>query len=539
MEDGSDKAQNSEKSSSLSSSEHGSSKDNQTEQVEPEQVVLEKKVGLLGSIGLVVGVIIGSGIFISPTGVAEGAGSVGLSLVLWAVGGLVTMFAGLSMAELGTMITKSGGEYIYIKMTLCDWLAYLWTWSQCYLLKPATQAVVSITCAEYILVPIFQDECGAPPEAYTKMLAAVLVLMIALMNVWSVRLAASVQFVFTVAKVIALCIIIVGGMVNMANGKLEYLKTGFEGTNTNPGQIMLGLYSAMFAYDGWNNLNAVIEEVINPAWTLPVSMYIGIPLITILYMLTNISYFTVMNVDGLLDSDAVAMTWAKAVIPSVSWIIPLSVAMSTFGGVNGGFFAVGRLYYTAARESHQPQILSYIQVKRLTPMPAMIVNVPFVFPLVVFIFSVAMVIIPIATAPQMEFLYATIVMLAGFIFYFPFVLCRVKPTCMNNFAIVRMKNTLPRLLDDYTVILSLTQLHRRVMDFLEDKNVQHIDWPAMLRKLNPIENIWSEISHGLNNMPNPPTNVAELTQAVVDIWRDIPDQISIQRRPHEVLNCLA
>ncbi|KAK2145671.1 hypothetical protein LSH36_664g00029 [Paralvinella palmiformis] len=369
--------------------------------VKVENVALERKVGLLSSIGLIVGIIIGSGIFISPTGVAEGAGSVGLSLILWGIGGIIT-----------------------------------------------------------------------------------LLVVVAVINITSVRLAANIQVIFLIAKVLALVIIIIGGIVNMINGKLEYIQSGFDGTSTNPGQIMLGLYSAMFAYDGWNNLNFVMDEVINPAWTLPMAMYIGMPLVIVLYMLTNVSYLTVMDVPTLVNSPAVAMTWAERVIPQVSWLIPVSVAMSAFGGFNGSIFTVGRLFYTAAKGGHMPKIVSYIHIKRITPMPAIMITTfftifysllgqvtalidflsfaiwlfygvtmttflvmrfkepfrsmtrpykaPIVFPIIVLLFSVAMVVIPIATAPQIEFLYATVIMLAGFIFYFPFIYFKVKVPCMNK-----------------------------------------------------------------------------------------------------------
>ena len=108
------------------------------------------------------------------------------------------------------------------------------------------------------------------------------------------------------------------------------------------GNIAIAFYSGLWAYDGWNNLNYVTEEIINPKRNLPLSIIIAIPMVTLCYLLVNVSYLTVMSPSEMAISDAVAVTFGNRILGLFSWIMPLSVAVSTFGSANGTIFAAGR-----------------------------------------------------------------------------------------------------------------------------------------------------------------------------------------------------
>lgn len=132
-------------------------------------------------------------------------------------------------------------------------------------------------------------------------------MLLTVVNCYSVKLAARIQVIFTAAKLLAIGVIIVGGLVHIAKGNTEILETGFEGTSVQPGKIAIAFYNAMWAYDGWNNLNYVTEEIIEPQKNLPRAIMIGIPLVTVLYLLVNVSYFSVLTFSELLSSPAVAV----------------------------------------------------------------------------------------------------------------------------------------------------------------------------------------------------------------------------------------
>ncbi|XP_062591735.1 b(0,+)-type amino acid transporter 1-like isoform X2 [Saccostrea cucullata] len=439
---------------------------------------LQKRVGLLSGVCLIVGTMIGSGIFISPKGVLAGTGSVGLSLIVWVGCGIISLFGALSYAELGTLITKSGAEYAYLHeafgpfhKTLGAIPAFLFAWTSVLILKPALFGVVSMSFALYTTEPFF--ECG-PPDVLVKIVAIVCLFFVSAVNCYSVKLATKVQNVFTVAKLLAIAVITVGGFVYMGKGEVEEINTGFEDTIQSPSLIALAFYDGLWAYDGWNNLNYITEEIRNPTRNLPLAIMIGIPLVTLCYLLTNLSYYTVMTRAELLRSTAVAATWGDRVLGGAAVLIPIFVAMSTFGAANGSCFTGGRLTFVAAREGHLPKVLSYVHIKKFTPLPSLMIStflaavmvlmgdifalidffsftawlfygstmaallvlrytkrdakrpykVPIILPITVLCVSVYLVIAPIVNDPRIEFLYAFIFVISGLIFYVPFVVMK-------------------------------------------------------------------------------------------------------------------
>ncbi|XP_064817654.1 asc-type amino acid transporter 1-like, partial [Oncorhynchus masou masou] len=139
------------------------------------------------------------------------------------------------------------------------------------------------------------------------------------------------------------------------------------------GQIALAFLQASFAFSGWNFLNYVTEEVVEPRKNLPRAIYISIPLVTLVYTLTNIAYFSSMTPEELLASNAVAVTFGEKLLGVFSWVMPISVALSTFGGINGYLFTSSRLCFSGAREGHLPYLLAMIHLKNCTPIPALLV----------------------------------------------------------------------------------------------------------------------------------------------------------------------
>eukprot|EP00057_Strongylocentrotus_purpuratus_P025154 XP_011679628.1 PREDICTED: b(0,+)-type amino acid transporter 1 isoform X2 [Strongylocentrotus purpuratus] len=450
------------------------------------KVTMKRQMSLLSGIALIVGTMIGSGIFISPKGVLRQTESVGMSLVIWVLCGVLSTIGALCYAELGTLIPKSGGEYSYILDTFGSPLAFLFAWVSTLLIKPSSVAIISLSFAEYVAAPFFGGECD-PPDTIIKLCAAVCVILIVVVNCASVKLATGVQNVFTVAKLLALVIIIIVGFIQLAQGNTQYLdpKISFQGSTANVAAYGIAFYQGLWAYDGWNQLNYVTEELINPYRNLPLAIIIGIPMVTVLYLLVNISYFTVMSPEELLQSSAVAVTYADRTLGPMAWIMPVFVAMSTFGAANGSVFTSGRLAYVAAREGHMVEVLSMVHVKRFTPFPAMIftailsiamllpsdfdtlvnyfsfaawmfygitvsallylrykwpdahrpIKVPIVLPIIVLIAAVYLVIAPIIEEPALEFLYAFLFILSGLIFYLPFVFYKKELGCMKYLTV--------------------------------------------------------------------------------------------------------
>ncbi|XP_076338073.1 large neutral amino acids transporter small subunit 2-like isoform X2 [Tachypleus tridentatus] len=333
-------------------------------------VKLGKELGLLNGIALIVGIIVGSGIFVSPRGVLQEAGSIGMALIVWISCGVISMLGALCYAELGTAIPKSGGDYAYIYEAFGPLPAFLFLWVAVLIIMPVGSAIAALTFANYILEPFFPD-CAPPPNG-VRLIAAVVICLLLFVNCYSVKLAASVQDVFTFAKIIALIIIIVAGLVHIGMGNTHNFQNTFEGTTTEPGYIALAFYSGIFSYSGWNYLNFVTEELKDPYRNLPRAIYISLPLVTVVYVMTNVAYFAVLSPHEILSSNAVAVTFGERMLGVMAWVMPVSVALSTFGGLNGGIFASSRLFYVGAREGQLPAFLAMINTSYFTPMSSLL-----------------------------------------------------------------------------------------------------------------------------------------------------------------------
>ncbi|XP_066537370.1 solute carrier family 7 member 8a [Hoplias malabaricus] len=336
-------------------------------------VALKKEIGLVSACGIIVGNIIGSGIFVSPKGVLENASSVGLALIVWIITGVITAIGALCYAELGVTIPKSGGDYSYVKDIFGGLAGFLRLWIAVLVIYPTNQAVIALTFSNYVLQPLFPT-CF-PPENGLRLLAAICLLLLTWVNCASVRWATRVQDVFTAGKLLALILIIIMGIVQICKGEYYWLEpvNAFEPfQDYDVGLIALAFLQGSFAYGGWNFLNYVTEELVDPYVNLPRAIFISIPLVTFVYVFANIAYVTAMSPQELLASNAVAVTFGEKLLGVMSWIMPISVALSTFGGVNGSLFTSSRLFFAGARERHLPSLLAMIHVKRCTPIPALL-----------------------------------------------------------------------------------------------------------------------------------------------------------------------
>lgn len=336
-------------------------------------VGLKKEIGLVSACGIIVGNIIGSGIFVSPKGVLENAGSVGLALLVWIITGLITAVGALCYAELGVTIPKSGGDYSYVKDIFGGLAGFLRLWIAVLVIYPTNQAVIALTFANYVLHPLFPT-CLVP-EGGLRLLAGVCLLLLTWVNCASVRWATRVQDVFTAGKLLALALIIIMGIVQICKGQYYWLEPrhAFEAfAPVDVGTVALAFLQGSFAYGGWNFLNYVTEELVDPYRNLPRAIFISIPLVTFVYVFANVAYVTAMSPQELLASNAVAVTFGEKLLGVMAWIMPISVALSTFGGVNGSLFTSSRLFFAGAREGHLPSLLAMIHMQRCTPIPALL-----------------------------------------------------------------------------------------------------------------------------------------------------------------------
>ncbi|KAF9415955.1 hypothetical protein HW555_006587, partial [Spodoptera exigua] len=189
-------------------------------------------------------------------------------------------------------------------------------------------------------------------------------------NCISVRWTMRIQDVFTSSKLLALVVIIISGIYYICIGHTENFEGAFEG-EFSAGNIALAFYSGLFAFGGWNYLNFVTEELQDPYKNLPRAIWIAMPMVTIIYVMANLAYFAVVTKSEMIVNSAVAAVFGDRLFAGWSWMIPVFVALSTFGGVNGVLFTSARLFATGAQEGHMPAFFSLFHIEKQTPIPSL------------------------------------------------------------------------------------------------------------------------------------------------------------------------
>ncbi|KAF2028579.1 amino acid transporter [Setomelanomma holmii] len=332
---------------------------------------LEKNKSLtyLNGLSLVVGLIIGSGIFSSPSQVNKNAGSPGASLLVWVVAGILAWTGAASYAELGGAIPLNGGAQIYLSKIFGEWAGFLFTWCAVTVLKPGSAAIIAIIFGEYVVRAVVGAEAVDASTWLNKGVALVGLVLVTLLNCVSTKLGTRSADVFMFLKFIALLgvtiigiIVAVTGLSYKGDANVEWKNRGwFDDTNTNISNWAVALYAGLWAFDGWDNVNYVTAEFKNPSRDLPRVIHTAMPLVILSYILANIAYFLVLPSSVIESSNTVAVAFGSQVFgPVGSLILALFVSGSCFGALNATTFTSGRLVYAAGKEGYLPGIFGNI-----------------------------------------------------------------------------------------------------------------------------------------------------------------------------------
>ncbi|XP_051779745.1 cystine/glutamate transporter-like [Erpetoichthys calabaricus] len=234
--------------------------------------------------------------------------------------------------------------------------------------RPAASSVVALAFGRYIVEPFFSP-CPAP-EVLVKMVSIIGISVVMAVNCWSVNWATRLNILLTTIKMAALVLIIVPGMIKLASGHTENFHKAFDTSSLTVGKLPLAFYAGLYAYAGWFFFFFFFFR------NIPLSIILSMVTVTIAYLLTNISYYTVMTSQDVLESNAVAVTFADRALQGFSSVIPILVAVSCFGSLTGGCFTTPRMLFSGAREGQWPVLFSMIHIRNQTPLPVMLLMYP-------------------------------------------------------------------------------------------------------------------------------------------------------------------
>lgn len=331
---------------------------------------LAKKIGFWSATALIIGSIIGSGVFMKPASMAGQLGSPIWLTIVWVIAGLFSLFGALVYAELGAMIPETGGIYVYFRKMFGDFVAYLYGWAAFSVINTTGVAAIAFVCAQYadyfLHLPRFDAATEQaviwhlpfigdlhPLENFgVKSLAIAIVAGLTWLNYRSVKAGSSFQLISTIVKIGVIAALVIG-IFFFGNGSVENF---FHSENPKQGSALLAgviaaLTGAFFAYDGWINITFIAGEIKQPQRNIPKSLFTGVIACIIVYVLVNQAYLYVLPVEKIATSSLVASdAIAKAIGNAAGALVAAMIVICTLGAVNGNLMATTRITYAMGKD---------------------------------------------------------------------------------------------------------------------------------------------------------------------------------------------
>ena len=331
---------------------------------------LQKKIGFWSAASIVVGSIIGSGVFMKPATMASQLGSPVWLTLVWIIAGLFSLFGALIFAELGAMLPETGGIYTYFRRMFGDFFAFLYGWAAFAVINTAAVAAISFVCAQYadyfLKLPRFDEPTEQafvwhipfigdlyPLQNFgVKSLAVALVLILSALNYRSVKAGSFFQIISTVIKIAGFAALI-AGIFFSGQGSFQNF---FQAENPKEGMsllsgVVIAMTGAFMAYDGWINVTFIAGEIKQPQKNIPGSLIAGVLACIITYVLVNQAYLYVLPVEKLASSTLVASDAISIALGNTSGaIVAAMIVICTLGSVNGNVMANCRVTYAMGKD---------------------------------------------------------------------------------------------------------------------------------------------------------------------------------------------
>ncbi|HMJ66237.1 MAG TPA: amino acid permease [Candidatus Binatia bacterium] len=357
--------------------------------------------GLLPALGvftttlLVIGGVIGSGIFRKPGVMANGLGSPGLLLGVWLLAGIITMFGALTNAELSGLIPDTGGQYVFFQKMYGDFFAYLYGWAAFAVIQSGSVAALAYVFAEYStqFVPLpeaapalanwafhlpFIGDVLPFRELGVKLLAAGVIILLTTINYLGVRFGGVVHNIFTIAKITGMLGLFIAAFLPISGGHISNLTTTSTVIHKEGLALVIAIAAALqgafWAYDGWVKVSFIAGEVRDSQRVVPRATALGMFIVTAIYLLMNVAYCWVLPVDVMAQSKLVAADVAQRVFSNGGKWVAFIVMISTFGANNAVILTSARVYFAMARRNVFPASIGRVHPRFHTPAASLVVQ---------------------------------------------------------------------------------------------------------------------------------------------------------------------
>jgi len=361
---------------------------------------LVQRLGLFTAVTIVIGSMVGSGIFKKATPMSGELGAPGIMMAIWIVAGIVTLIGALINAEITGMMPRAGGQYVYFREMYGKFVAYLYGWSIFSVIQTGSIAAIAYIFSGYLeyffpaphLSPAWESWGFSIPIAGVnvldmyplkdiglKMMTIVLIMFLTIVNYFGVVFGGIVNNIFTVLKSLAIAFIVFAafafGHGHVANFS-PMVNTAFQyPSGTLLGGIILALSGAFWAYDGWNNITYLGAEIKEPQRNIPRALFIGVGFVIVVYTLVNFAYLYIFPVNQIAGSNLIASDVMRNAVGE--WggaFVAVAVMVSTFGTTNGTILSSARVYYAMAKDRLFPKRLEDVHHKYKTPGVSIIVQ---------------------------------------------------------------------------------------------------------------------------------------------------------------------
>lgn len=296
-----------------------------------------RRLGTWDATMMVVGGIIGAGIFLNPAIVAQRTASGGELLLAWIIGGVLALIGALCFAELGVRRPQTGGGYVYLREAFGPLVAFLYGWLALAVVGPGAIAAVGVTFATYACAAL------ALPASFIKPLTVAALVLLAGINWFGIRAGSLVQNIFTVLKLVAVAALV--GAALWASGFEGFATAASGGKEMHAGRLGAALLPVLFSYAGWVYINNIAGEVRTPKRTLPRALGLGMLLVVSCYAVANLAYMAVLGHEGLANAPAPASAVLEHVMgPTGARLMAAGIAISTFGFCNIALLSTARIF---------------------------------------------------------------------------------------------------------------------------------------------------------------------------------------------------